>query len=114
MSADPWSRPTLADLREVLGNIDKSQVNHNRVSERMELAVPAEIITSRGSTIAAVTREISRFGLGLFHKGSISPEEVTVRMASDNREFQYRVKIEWCHPCDNGMFMSGGRFLAAK
>jgi len=21
------------------------------------------------------------------------------------------VLIEWCAPCDNGMFMSGGRFL---
>jgi hypothetical protein len=32
-------------------------------------------------------------------------------MASETREFDYRVQIEWCSPCENGMFLSGGRFL---
>ena len=32
-------------------------------------------------------------------------------MASETREFEYRVAVEWCQPCSNGMFMSGGRFL---
>jgi hypothetical protein len=32
-------------------------------------------------------------------------------MASETREFEYRVVVEWCTPCQNGMFMSGGRFL---
>ena len=28
------------------------------------------------------------------------------------RDEEYnRVALEWCTPCDNGMFMSGGRFL---
>ena len=26
--------------------------------------------------------------------------------------FEYTVRIEWCQPCDEGMFLSGGRFLA--
>jgi hypothetical protein len=38
--------------------------------------------------------------------------EVTVKMASESREYCYRVAIEWCMPCENGMFMSGGRFLS--
>ncbi|SFJ60906.1 PilZ domain-containing protein [Planctomicrobium piriforme] len=114
MPVDPWSRPSLTDLRSVLESIGKSDVNHNRNAERLELSVPAEITTSRGNTVAAVTREISRFGLGLLHKGYIQPEEVTVRMASDTREFEYRVKLEWCNPCDNGMFISGGRFITQK
>ena len=28
------------------------------------------------------------------------------------REYRYRVAIEWCRPTENGMFMSGGRFLS--
>jgi hypothetical protein len=32
-------------------------------------------------------------------------------MASETREFEYQVLIEWCHPASNGMFLSGGRFL---
>ena len=114
MSTDPWGRPSLADLRDVLESIGKSEENHHRSAERLELSVPAEVITRRGNTIAAVTREISRFGIGLLHKGHIAPEEVTVRMASETREFEYQVALEWCRPCENGMFISGGRFTGHK
>lgn len=110
-AADPWSRPTLDDLRQVLESIGKSDPVHDRSAERLELSVPAEVITSRGSNVPAMTREISRFGIGLLHRGSISPGDVTVKMASDTREYKYLVRLEWCTPCDNGMFMSGGRFL---
>lgn len=101
----------MSDLRSVLEHIDKSDRDNQRSQERIELNVPAEIVTRRGNTVAAVTREISRLGIGLLHRGAISPGEVVVRMASETREYTYRVAIEWCAPCDNGMFMSGGRFL---
>jgi hypothetical protein len=109
---DPWSRPTLDDLRSVLESIGRAEVEHGRSAERLELSVPAEITTMRGNTISAMTREISRFGIGLLHRGSITPGEVTVRMASETRQFEYRVLLQWCHPCENGMFLSGGRFLS--
>lgn len=109
--SDPWSRPTLEDLKNVLENICKGDEDHNRAAERLDLSVPAEVVTSRGSTVPAMTREISRFGIGLLHRGSVTPGEVTVKMASDTREYRYLVKLEWCSPCENGMFMSGGQFL---
>ena len=99
------------DLKNVLENIGKSDSDHNRSAERLELSVPAEITTTRGNTVAAMTREISRYGIGLLHRGAVTPSEVTVKMASDTREYQYRVLLEWCYPCENGMFMSGGKFL---
>jgi len=102
------------ELRAVLESIGKSDVEHDRVAERLELSVPAELVTHRGNTVAAMTREISRFGIGLLHRGNVSPGDVTVRMASETRQFEYRVRIEWCYPCDNGMFMSGGRFLNSE
>ena len=112
MSQDPWSRPTIEDLREVLESIGRPEVTNLRNNERLELSVPAEIKTLRGNTISAMTREISRTGIGMLHRGSLSPGETTVRMASETREFEYKVMIEWCHPCDNGMFMSGGKFMS--
>ncbi len=112
MPKDPWSRPTIEDLRQVLESIGKPEVSNLRTNERLELSVPAEIKTLRGNTISAMTREISRTGIGLLHRGSVSVGETTVRMASETREFEYRVLIEWCQPCDNGMFMSGGKFLS--
>ena len=114
MSQDPWSRPTIEDLRLVLESIGKPEVTNLRANERLELSVPAEIQTQRGNTISAMTREISRTGIGMLHRGCVTTGETTVRMASETREFEYRVMIEWCHPCDNGMFMSGGRFLSGN
>ena len=111
MTQDPWSRPTIEDLRRVLESIGKPNTSNSRANERLELSVPAEIRTPRGNTIASMTREISRTGIGLLHRGAVTPGEVVVKMASETREFQYNVQIEWCSPCDNGMFMSGGRFL---
>jgi len=58
-----------------------------------------------------MTREISRFGIGLLHRGSLQMGDVTVKMASDIREYTYLVRLEWCNPCENGMFISGGQFL---
>ncbi|MEZ5939981.1 MAG: PilZ domain-containing protein [Planctomycetaceae bacterium] len=114
MSADPWSRPTLDELRRILESIGKSNDGaHQRAAERLDLSVPAEIQTDRGNTVSAMTREISRFGIGLLHKGFLQSGEVTVRMASETREFEYRVHVEWCRPCENGMFISGGRFLSS-
>jgi hypothetical protein len=98
-------------LHEILERINKPETENRRDIDRLELAVPAEVVTSRGNTISAMTREISRTGIGMLHRGSISPGEVTVKMAGDARTFEYRVLLEWCSPCDNGMFMSGGRFL---
>jgi hypothetical protein len=111
MPTDPWSRPTVDDLKRILESIGQSPEAHNRSAERLELSVPAEVVTSRGNMVAAMTREISRYGIGLIHRGSVTPGEVTVKLASDTREFEYRVLLEWCSPCEGGMFLSGGRFL---
>ena len=111
MLSDPWSRPTVEELHRVLESIERLDHQNLRDAERLDLSVPAEIITARGNTVSAMTREISRTGIGLFHRGSLSHGEVTVKLASETRQFEYRVLIEWCIPCDGGMFMSGGRFL---
>lgn len=110
-NSDPWSRPSVADLRAILESIEKQDGVNLRTYERIDLNVPAEIVTRRGNTVEAMTREISRLGIGLVHRGSITPGEVTVKMASETRNYTYRVALEWCTPCENGMFMSGGRFL---
>lgn len=68
MTHDPWSRPTIDDLRRILESIGKVNVSNNRENERLELSVPAEIRTQRGNTISAMTREISRTGIGMLHR----------------------------------------------
>jgi len=109
-----FSRPTIDDLRAVLDSIGKIDCTNLRANERLELSVPAEIKTQRGNTVSAMTREISRTGIGMLHRGSVTPGKVTVQMASESRQFEYQVQLEWCTPCDNGMFMSGGKFIASE
>ena len=112
MSADVWSRPTLSDLNEVLESVGREPAGADlRSVPRLELCVPAEVRTLRGNTIPAMTREISRGGLGLLTRGSLNPGPCRVKMSSDTREFNYRVEIEWCRPTENGMWLSGGRFV---
>jgi len=108
--SDPWSRPSVQDLRQILESLEKSDGENLRLHERIELMIPAEVTTSRGNTIAAMTREISRDGIGVVHRGSIQPGEVTIKLASETRDYVYRVTLKWCVPCQNGMFMSGGSF----
>ncbi|QDT66287.1 PilZ domain-containing protein [Calycomorphotria hydatis] len=111
MATDPWSRPTVDELQQILDSIEPGDFTNAREAERLSLNVPAEIKTMRGNTVEAMTREISRQGIGLLHRGSISPGPVTVKMASETRKFEYHVQLEWCYPCENGMFLSGGRFI---
>ncbi len=111
MDSDPWARPTINDLKKILESFEHDDATNVRTAERIELSVPAEIVTSRGNTVSAMTREISRMGIGFIHRGSLSVGEVRVKLASDTREFEYNVRMEWCMPTENGMFLSGGRFL---
>ncbi|MEM9702082.1 MAG: PilZ domain-containing protein [Planctomycetota bacterium] len=112
MSADVWSRPTVADLHEVLESIGREvPPDELRTVPRLELCVPAEVKTMRGNTVSAMTREISRGGLGLITRGSLTRGYCRVTMNSETREFNYRVEIEWCRPTENGMWLSGGRFV---
>jgi len=111
MAEDPWARPSVQDLQQILESIDERFDANLRTAERLDLNVPAEITTQRGNVISAMTREISRDVIGLVHRGSIQPGPVRIKMASETREFDYNVQIEWCTPANNGMFLSGGRFL---
>ena len=114
MSSDPWRRPSMDDLKEILRSIGNPETPNVRGAERLELSVPAEIITSRGNTVDAITREISRTGIGLMHRGCLNPGEIRVKLASEVREFEYTVNLEWCRPCEKGMFISGGRFVTRQ
>ncbi len=113
MEDDYFSAPTFTDLRKVEESFrGEKKKNYRRKDERLSLNVPAQITTQRGNTVSALTRDISKKGIGLLHRGSLTPnQEVLIRMASETREYQYRLLIIWCQPCTNGMCISGGKFI---
>ncbi len=118
MAADPWSRPTIGDLRRALdsfGGLTETHYatgNDRRSAPRRLLRVPAELMTGRGNTVSAMTREISRSGIGLIHRGAVPLGEARFALQGDDLQSNHRlVRIEWCIPCRNGMFLSGGQLL---
>ncbi len=80
----------------------------------MELKISAQIITDAGNIVAAMTRDVSRAGIGLFHRGAIPLGKVTVKMRSEKREFEYDVIIRWCKQIYEKFWMSGGEFASKK
>ena len=112
IESPPWSRPNVHGLREILEEIVQVDLSNLRESERLELNIPAEILTAQGNAIPSMTRDISFTGIGLLHCDPIDLGNVTVHLASDSYQCCFQMAIEWCSPCENGMFKSGGRILS--
>lgn len=98
-------------LRDILESIEQVGVPERRARTRLEVHIPSEIKSAKGTTVTGMTREINRFGAGLQHKGPVFLGEASLKLSSDSREYCYRVSIEWCEPCGDGMFQSGCRFI---
>ena len=98
-------------LRDILDSIEQAGVTERRTRTRVEVVIPSEIKSPKGTAVKATTREINSFGVGLQHRGPVFLGEASLKLSSDSREYCYRVAIEWCVPCGGGMFQSGCRFL---
>ncbi|MFH1053225.1 MAG: hypothetical protein V1740_02295 [Candidatus Woesearchaeota archaeon] len=76
--------------------------------------MPTDVYTSRGNKIEVITRDLSRTGIGLLHRGAVPLGESVVKMSSERKDFEYMVDIIWCLPTEKGMFISGGYFFQRK
>lgn len=67
--------------------------------------------TNVTSNVLAFTRDTSPEGIGLLHNVPIEPETGLLRVAeSQDEDGILSVEFTWCSPCNNGWFVSGGRF----
>ena len=107
----PWSRPSLRDVQDVIRDIPEIDGPDHRTANRLPLSVPAEIVTHRGNRVPSMTRDMSFAGIGLVHRGAVSPGTVTLKVSSDAIVSYYELELLWCIPCAHGLFISGGRFL---
>ena len=106
MLSDPWSRPTLEDLRR----LEERQRNAPRAAlaspGRFPCRIPAELVSRRGNSVSAMTRDMGPAGATLIHKGSIPLGEARLRLASEQEELAYSARVESCVPCSGGLFRS--------
>ena len=106
MLSDPWSRPTLEDLRRLEDNPPTSSRTSRVGSGRFLCRIPAELVSRRGNSISAMTREMGSTGATLIHKGSVPLGEARLRLASEQEELAYPARVESCVPCSGGLFRS--------
>ncbi|MEZ6118260.1 MAG: hypothetical protein R3C28_17050 [Pirellulaceae bacterium] len=62
-------------------------------------------------SLTAFSRDVSSSGIGLLHQFPLPPQSVTIYTNLEESEIcQIDVEIQWCLPCSEGWYISGGRF----
>ncbi len=103
-----WSALTYQDLAATEFLKAKFIKVERRRAERLDLSLPATIITARGASIPAITRDISRHGIGVLMHGLMQPgEEATVRMTGETQQYEYPVVVRHCNHFEENKFFVG-------
>ena len=84
---------------------------HPRAGHRLQSSMAAEIVVAPDRTVSATVRDVSATGMGFFHQEPIPQGEVLVKAIADGEELKLRVCVEWCHPCKDGTYISGGSYV---
>ena len=59
-------------------------------------------------------REVSQSGIGLVHNQSLDCGQVVLAIQDESGQaMELPTEILWCRPCENGLFISGGRFVTS-
>lgn len=69
------------------------------------------VIHAAGQTIKALTREISRSGIGLTHKAPLARGECHLTAVLQcGQVARIPISVRWCQQLDDGWFISGAQF----
>jgi len=69
-------------------------------------------IASRGdetTILRAFSTDISATGIGLLHKRPLEMQQL--QLSFERPQLKCIMEVEWCEPCGEGWYLSGGRFL---
>ena len=58
------------------------------------------------------SRDISPTSIGLLHNMPLESGEVVLTIPRQSGAVRFRGEVIWCHPCGEGWYLSGVRFLA--
>ncbi|MGE0608217.1 MAG: PilZ domain-containing protein [Pirellulales bacterium] len=92
-----------------------SRGDDRREAERFPYFQPVEIAGGKqpdGSWM--FIREVSQSGIGLVHNQSLDCGQVVLAIQDESGQaMELPTEILWCRPCENGLFISGGRFVTS-
>ena len=89
--------------------------SERRFHGRVPYFQPASIeLTESQTSFSVFTRDVSRHGLGMLHYMPIEPQRVTLTLRCSNDDIaKVEVDVDWCMPCSEGWYISGGTFTSA-
>ena len=106
------SLPDVVDslIREAQGDIPFDR----RHQMRQPFLCAATVVVDIGKPwrTFAFVRDISEHGIGLRHSVPLELVDVTMEINRENKEpIRLRAKMQWCDPCRDGWYVSGGLLL---
>lgn len=113
----PRLTPELSEQVQVLMAEARSDDQMDRRgAARYPFFRPARISLGTGDLgeYTAFTRELATTGLGLLHSIKLVPGPVVVVLhTQDGARVRLPTEIQWCRPCGDGWYVSGGTFLSS-
>jgi hypothetical protein len=74
---------------------------------------PARLLPGTGELgeYTAFTRELATTGIGLLHSIALAPGSIIVVLhTQDGARVRLPTQLQWCRPCGDGWYVSGGTF----
>ncbi len=114
---DSVSEDLFADIIESLLIEAQKDEEDRRGQNRQPFFSPATIVVEEdNSRLFAFTRDLSKDGIGLLHSMPLEIDaNITIVIHRLNSGAAHvKAHVEWCRPCGDGWYLSGGRLLGAS
>lgn len=74
--------------------------------------MPAELNFTNNEPVSVTVRDVSSSGVGFLHRTAITLRAGSIRVKTrEGEDLEFPIVMEWCRPCDNGLFMSGASYI---
>ena len=113
LSGGRFLRLSAPQVTSLLFAVVKGEASR-RLQQRHPFFRPVTITTGggTGTKLSAVSRDISRMGIGLLHSMPLDAGRVMLQVPSTTgHELDICAELRWCAPASEGWYVSGGRFV---
>jgi hypothetical protein len=99
------------EVYQILREARASEKKERRDTVRYAFFRPVTILIGE-NRLSGFSREVSETGIGLLHNANLTPGEVEVVIPTEQGfSVHIRTQIQWCTPCGEDWYISGGEFV---
>ena len=115
LTRPPRLAPELCDqIQTLMAEARSDDQMDRRGAARYPFFRAARLLPGSGDLgdYTAFTRELATSGIGLLHSVKLEPGPMVVVLhTQDGARVRLPTEIQWCRPCGDGWYVSGGTFL---